>query len=1258
MDWIILGLLFGFFFLVVVPVAAFRASGRSRQALKEVKRLRAEMEALRDELERLKQPAIADQAPPTRPAPVPTFEASPAERALQQPIAADTAEPQAIESPATGLDAEPLPDAAQPLAPSVEEAQPEPEPLAARLADDRLTAPAVDAASASPGDGAPPLPFGTGAGAAPRPAGRDLEETIGSRWAVWVGGVALAFGGLFLVRYSIEAGMFGPGVRLLMGAAFAVLLALASEYLRRREGALPFNAPAALGNANIPSILAGVSVLAGFGVVFAAHAVYGFIGPGSAFALMAAIGLSALAASLLHGPALGLFGLVGSYVTPLLVASTAPAFASLSLFVTLVTATAFLLHGARPSRIVTLAAVAGHGAWTVMLAFAMRGLFWPSLLAIAGAMLAWLLLKEWPVQRRRGAAGPLGLPAYDLTGFVALAVPLVIAGVLWVAMGEPGPLLAAIIITVAVAIVAAVRHRDLAPLALLAAAGAIGMVLLWPGRAGALGLSPATLLGLIRLNIAPGAGPELGWIAALFAAIVGGVPFAAQLMRRGAGAGGYIERGCLAFASALAPVGLLLAATLRINGFERAPGFAALAALLTVALFVASELLLRVERARTRSRGNPLALIGSAAYAAAGAIALGLAVALALRETWLVVGFAISAAGLALLARLRPIPLLRSMSASLATAAFARWLWAPILTGMGSWPLINWLIPAYALPALCFGIGALALRRVQDRPLSVHQSLAAFFAAAFVLLQVHQFFVGADLRPDIAWIAGHYVQPRNRLFEEVACLMLAAALLGLGFERLGRGEENQPFRIAGLAGAALAVLLAIGGLGGMLNPLFDGTAVEGWPVLNRLLWYVVAGAILGALGLRLGRERHSPVAQALSACGAFLIALGVVLITRQAFAGPRLSPLDGAALGYAEAVMITLVLIALTAAARLWHDAGGGWIARLGVLALGCLAIGWAALALGLLRNPFLDGGVVSGPVVFNRILWGYGLTALALAGAAWWLGEGFAGLSRAFRLAASAAALGGTFLLLRHGLHGPALRSQVPITLAESGIYASLGFIAAIMVMIAGGLRWRGRSVPLDPRIPAQASCCVFLAVAAIASPAMTDQPLAGILLFDNALVGYLLPAVLAFAAAAWSRAYLDRPLVTRIYGSAAVLGALAYVVTEVRRAFVGPDLFGADIGSAELYAYSAAILLYGVGLLALGFRLTSRDLRLASLGVVTVAICKAFLVDMSGLEGLLRALSFIGLGASLVAIGLAYQRMLRRGSQGTDDSEAAGSR
>ncbi len=47
------------------------------------------------------------------------------------------------------------------------------------------------------------------------PSGTDsLEEALGTRWAVWVGGAAVALGALLMVRHSIEQGWFGPEARL------------------------------------------------------------------------------------------------------------------------------------------------------------------------------------------------------------------------------------------------------------------------------------------------------------------------------------------------------------------------------------------------------------------------------------------------------------------------------------------------------------------------------------------------------------------------------------------------------------------------------------------------------------------------------------------------------------------------------------------------------------------------------------------------------------------------------------------------------------------------------------------------------------------------------------------------------------------------------------------------------------------------------------------------------------------------------------
>jgi uncharacterized membrane protein len=57
-----------------------------------------------------------------------------------------------------------------------------------------------------------------------------FEERLGTRWAVWVGGLALALGGIFLVRYSVEQGLLGPPVQVTLGALLALALVAAGEW--------------------------------------------------------------------------------------------------------------------------------------------------------------------------------------------------------------------------------------------------------------------------------------------------------------------------------------------------------------------------------------------------------------------------------------------------------------------------------------------------------------------------------------------------------------------------------------------------------------------------------------------------------------------------------------------------------------------------------------------------------------------------------------------------------------------------------------------------------------------------------------------------------------------------------------------------------------------------------------------------------------------------------------------------------------------
>ena len=58
-----------------------------------------------------------------------------------------------------------------------------------------------------------------------------------------------------------------------------------------------------------------------YAVIFAAYALYGFLGPASAFVLLGLVALATMTAALLHGPSLAALGQVGAFIAPVLVAS-------------------------------------------------------------------------------------------------------------------------------------------------------------------------------------------------------------------------------------------------------------------------------------------------------------------------------------------------------------------------------------------------------------------------------------------------------------------------------------------------------------------------------------------------------------------------------------------------------------------------------------------------------------------------------------------------------------------------------------------------------------------------------------------------------------------------------------------------------------------------------------------------------------------------------------------------------------------------
>ncbi|MGP9822165.1 DUF2339 domain-containing protein, partial [Salinarimonas sp. NSM] len=250
----------------------------------------------------------------------------------------------------------------------------------------------------------------------PRPG---LEERFGTRWAVWIGGIALALGGIFLVRASIEAGLLGPGARIVLGALFAAALIAGGEVLRRRTAPLP-----AFGSAYAPGALTAAGATTAFAVVYAAFALYGFIGPALAFALLAAVALATMLAAALHGPALAAIGLVGAFAAPLLVESDTPSLWPLPPYLAFVAIAAYGVARLRRWRWLALSAAVGAALWALVLTLLAFGDHAPGLVHIAlQTALAAGAFVVLPYGRDRAPRPALDVVAtVVLAGFAALAL--------------------------------------------------------------------------------------------------------------------------------------------------------------------------------------------------------------------------------------------------------------------------------------------------------------------------------------------------------------------------------------------------------------------------------------------------------------------------------------------------------------------------------------------------------------------------------------------------------------------------------------------------------------------------------------------------------------------------------------------------------------------------------------------------------------------------------------------------------------------
>ncbi|MEJ0015938.1 MAG: DUF2339 domain-containing protein [Acetobacteraceae bacterium] len=508
-------------------------------------------------------------------------------------------------------------------------------------------------------------------------------------------------------------------------------------------------------------------------------------------------------------------GLVGAFITPLLVQTEAPSVPGLFGYLLFVTAASLGVVRYTAWTWLGWATTIAGAAWVLVgISAGMERDVWaPALFVPAVALLNLALLPgaalDHPIGRRLawvpcavlGATGLL-LATLDQGWTARIAVLLFVPLTIWRASTEPRlrllPFLSAVLFLLLLA-GWSVEIRDLPDIAIPPDA--------W---------TPAVVRALLA---------TAALIAGCFAA-----------------AGLWFERRAVlplpwASLAASVPVLTLLVCYWRVAAFEPSAGWASFALLLAVGLTGTVSLALR-EASRER-----------AGIHAAGAVAaLALGCSMLLREQWLTLAVSLFLPALAWIAALVDLPGLRRVALAVAAVVLVRLLlnWYVLDYGFGAWPVVNGLLVAYALPAAAFALAAAMFRRRgDDMVVGVLEAGSVALATVFVSLEIRQ-----GVAP-----AGALTAPQLG-FPEAALHVTSLAVMALATlriaERLGRPVLDWGWRVQGALACAGGVLLILA------NPMFEAVDLGGWPLIDWLLPAYLLPALLASLALREAATAQPP----------------------------------------------------------------------------------------------------------------------------------------------------------------------------------------------------------------------------------------------------------------------------------------------------------------------------------------------------------------------------------------------------------------
>ena len=743
----------------------------------------------------------------------------------------------------------------------------------------------------APPETAPPetVPPETGPG---RPQG-GLEESLTSRWLVWLGAVTIALGSIFLVKYAIERGWLGPAVRVALGFAFGVVLLLAGEWLRQR----PLQrAIAAIRPNYVPPAITSAGLFSAFASVYAAFQLYHLIGPVTAFLALAALAALGIALSILQGGMVAMLGLLGGFVTPWLVPAEQPSAWGLFAYLLFIVVAALAVVRTMAWWWLGWAALAGAALWT-LLWFA--GLWAPSDADPIGLFLILLYGLFLLVRHGRGATielvtwrkGLVGLPAPEV---LAWGAALAVAGLVFVLMRMDAYGATSWLVLAAFAVstmIVGYREAVFDALVPIAALLAVAVMAVWHLPAIIDAGAPLYTIAGRPYGHAPGpiVPPALApfvWVSLVAAALFGLGGFVALWRVR--------RPGLWALVSTATPLALIAVAYWRVTAFAVDLKWSAAALALAGAGLAAAAVV------RRRDRGGRLDLV-LGTYAAATVAATSFAATMALEQAWLTVALALQLPALAWIHGRLGIPQLRPVAAFIAGVVLVRLVFNVHIVDypVGDLVAANWVLYGYGVPTLAFFFAARGFRRRGDDLLvTVLEGGCLVFATLLVSFEIRTLVEGRLDSPDYGLL--------EQSLNSVAWLSMAY-LVWIYAQRDPRPVLVCGWRILAGLGAVQVVLLQLLAT----NPLWSGAAVGEFPVVNLLfIAYAVPALFAYRFAEILRAEGRLRLARAGGILCLVLVWTYLSLEVRRAFQGPilTLGPLGDAELYVYSAVWLGLAL--------------------------------------------------------------------------------------------------------------------------------------------------------------------------------------------------------------------------------------------------------------------------------------------------------------------------------------------------------------